>query len=252
MKLSFLSSQIKNKKNLISNSLIKNKENKEVWSTFNILKDQPQECLGAYVISMTSAASDILSVTYLQKEADIKNKLRVVPLFETLDDLKNAKSIMKSLFSLPWYRRSINYKQEIMIGYSDSSKDAGKLSASWHQYKLQDEILELAKKYKIDIIFFHGRGGSAGRGGGPIQATLKSQPPNSVNGKIRITDQGEVIQQKYGYEPLAKYNLCSYIGAVVQATLNPPPKPDVKWKRLIEAMTEISIRFHRNFCHGFN
>ena len=117
MKLSFLSSQIKNKKNLISNSLIKNKENKEVWYTFNILKDQPQECLGAYVISMTSAASDILSVTYLQKEADIKNKLRVVPLFETLDDLKNAKSIMKSLFSLPWYRKSINYKQEIMIGY---------------------------------------------------------------------------------------------------------------------------------------
>jgi phosphoenolpyruvate carboxylase len=245
MKLSFLSSQIKNKKNLISNSLIKNKENKEVWSTFNILKDQPQECLGAYVISMTSAASDILSVTYLQKEADIKNKLRVVPLFETLDDLKNAKSIMKSLFSLPWYRKSINYKQEIMIGYSDSSKDAGKLSASWHQYKLQDEILELAKKYKIDITFFHGRGGSAGRGGGPIQATLKSQPPNSVNGKIRITDQGEVIQQKYGYEPLAKYNLCSYIGAVVQATLNPPPKPDVKWKRLIEAMTEISMKSYR-------
>ena len=194
---------------------------------------------------MTSKASDILSVYFLQKQAETKNLLRVVPLFETLDDLKNAKLIMKSLFSLPWYRRSINYKQEIMIGYSDSSKDAGKLSASWHQYKLQDEILELAKKYKIDIIFFHGRGGSAGRGGGPIQATLKSQPPNSVNGKIRITDQGEVIQQKYGYEPLAKYNLCSYIGAVVQATLNPPPKPDVKWKRLIEAMTEISMKSYR-------
>ena len=91
----------------------------------------------------------------------------------------------------------------------------------WHQYKLQEEIIKLAKKYKIEIVFFHGRGGSAGRGGGPIQATLKSQPPNSVNGKIRITDQGEVIQQKYGYEPLAKYNLCSYIGAVVEATLNP-------------------------------
>ncbi len=102
---------------------------------------------------MTSAASDILSVAYLQKEAKIINKLRVVPLFETLDDLKNAKSIMNSLFSLPWYRKSINYKQEIMIGYSDSSKDAGKLSASWHQYKLQEEILKLAKKHKIDITF---------------------------------------------------------------------------------------------------
>ena len=245
-KLAFLSSKIKSKKNLIKNSLIKNKENKEVWSTFNVLVDQPKECLGAYVISMTSAASDILSVAYLQKEAKIINKLRVVPLFETLDDLKNAKLIMDSLFSLPWYRKSINYKQEIMIGYSDSSKDAGKLSASWHQYKLQDEILKLAKKYKIDITFFHGRGGSAGRGGGPIQATLKSQPANSVNGKIRITDQGEVIQQKYGYEPLAKYNLCSYIGAVVQATLNPPSEPKIKWKQLIEKMSEISMKSYRS------
>ena len=147
----------------------------------------------------------------LQKEANIQNKLRVVPLFETLDDLINAKKIMNSLFKLNWYKKTVNNKQEIMIGYSDSSKDAGKLSASWHQYKLQEEVLKLAKKYKIDLTFFHGRGGSAGRGGGPIQATLRSQPPGSVGGKIRITDQGEVIQQKYGYEPLAKYNLCSYI-----------------------------------------
>ena len=244
-KLNFLSSKLKNKKNLINNYLFKNKENKEVWSTFKILSDEPKECLGAYVISMTSAASDILSVIFLQKEAKIKDKLRVVPLFETLDDLINAKLIMKKLFSLSWYRKLINHKQEIMIGYSDSSKDAGKLSASWHQYKLQEEILKIANKYKIDVTFFHGRGGSAGRGGGPIQATLKSQPPNSVNGKIRITDQGEVIQQKYGYEPLAKYNLCSYIGAVVEATLNPPPKPKDEWKKLIEKMCEISTSEYR-------
>ena len=244
-KLNFLSSQIKNKKNFINNFSFKNKENKEVWSTFKTLAEQPMECLGAYVISMTSAASDILSVAYLQKEARIKDKLRVVPLFETLEDLINAKSIMTKLFSLSWYRKSIKYRQEIMIGYSDSSKDAGKLSASWHQYLLQEEILILAKKYKIDVTFFHGRGGSAGRGGGPIQATLRSQPPGSVNGKIRITDQGEVIQQKYGYEPLAKYNLCSYIGAVVQATLKPPPIPKKEWKELIKTMTEISTESYR-------
>ena len=139
----------------------------------------------------------------------------------------------------------INNKQEVMIGYSDSSKDAGKLSASWHQYKAQEEIIKLAKKYKIDVTFFHGRGGSAGRGGGPIQATLRSQPPNSVNGKIRITDQGEVIQQKYGYEPMAKYNLCSYIGAVMQATLIPPPYPKKEWRELIEKMSEISTMSYR-------
>ena len=244
-KISFLSSKLRTKKNIINNFLFKNKENKEVWSTFKTLSEQPKECLGAYVISMTSSSSDILSVLFLQKEAKIKDRLRVVPLFETLDDLINAKSIMEKIFSLNWYRKLINFKQEIMIGYSDSSKDAGKLSASWHQYKLQEEIIKLAKKYKIEVTFFHGRGGSAGRGGGPIQATLKSQPPNSVNGKIRITDQGEVIQQKYGYEPLAKYNLCSYIGAVVEATLNPPIKPKDKWRNLIEKMTSISTASYR-------
>ena len=244
-KISFLSSKIKSKKNLINNFLFKNKENKEVWSTFRNLSSEPKECLGAYVISMTSSASDILSVNYIQKEAGIKDSLRVVPLFETLDDLINGKTIMQKLFSLNWYRKLIKNKQEIMIGYSDSSKDAGKMSASWHQYKLQEEIIKLAKKYKIDVTFFHGRGGSAGRGGGPIQATLRSQPPYSVNGKIRITDQGEVIQQKYGYEPLAKYNLCSYIGAVMQATLSPPPYPKKKWRNLIEQMSEISTRSYR-------
>ena len=208
-KIKFLANQIKKKRNLLTNFEFKNKENKEVWSTFKTISKQPDECLGAYVISMTSSISDIVTVSFLQKEAQIKNKLRVVPLFETLDDLINSKAIMNSLFQEKWYRKLINNKQEVMIGYSDSSKDAGKICASWHQYKAQEEIVKLAKKFKIDVTFFHGRGGSAGRGGGPIQATLRSQPPYSVNGKIRITDQGEVIQQKYGYEPLAKYNLCS-------------------------------------------
>ncbi len=243
-KISYLSTKM-HSKNLLKNFQFKNKENKEVWSTFKVLATQPKECLGAYVISMTSSASDILSVMFLQKEANIENRLRVVPLFETLDDLINAKPIMEKLFSLKWYRKDINHKQEIMIGYSDSSKDAGKLSASWNQYKLQQEIIKLAKKYKIDVTFFHGRGGSAGRGGGPIQATLRSQPAGSVNGKIRITDQGEVIQQKYGYEPLAKYNLCSYIGSVMEATLNPPPKPKDSWVKLIQSMSEISTSSYR-------
>ena len=244
-KLRYLSNAIKKNKNNFKNFVFKNKENNEVWSTFKILAEEPTECLGAYVISMTSAASDILAVYLMQKEANVENKLRVVPLFETLQDLKNAKLIMEKLFSLDWYRKLIGNKQEIMIGYSDSSKDAGKLSASWHQYKLQEEILKIAKKYKIQITFFHGRGGSAGRGGGPIQATMRSQPPKSVYGRIRITDQGEMIQQKYGYEPLAKYNLCSYIGSVMQATLNPPPNPKDDWRNLIEEMTKISTAAYR-------
>jgi len=244
-KINFLKSQLNLKNNKINNFQFKNRENKEIWSTFKLLSNEPSECLGAYVISMTTSASDILSVFFLQKEANIKNKLRVVPLFETLEDLINAKEIIKSLFSQTWYRKLIKNNQEVMIGYSDSSKDAGKICASWHQYKAQEEIIKLGKKFNINITFFHGRGGSAGRGGGPIQATLRSQPPNSVNGKIRITDQGEVIQQKYGYEPLAKYNLCSYIGAVTEATLNPPPIPKKNWRSLIEKMSEISKNSYR-------
>ena len=248
-KIQFLSSLITGKKNFVSNYKIKNLENKEVWSTFKLLSSQPKECLGAYIISMTSSASDVLSVYLLQKEAKIKNLLRVVPLFETLEDLQNAKRIMSKLFSLKWYRKHINYKQEIMIGYSDSSKDGGKLSASWHQYMLQEQILNLAKKHKIEITFFHGRGGSPGRGGGPIQATLKSQPPLSVNGKIRITDQGEVVQQKYGYKPLAEYNLCSYISAVMEASLKPPPIPRNNWRSLIQKMSDVSTSAYRKYIN---
>ena len=244
-KINFLKSKLLSKKNCTNNFKFSNKENNEVWSTFKILADEPSECLGAYVISMTTSASDILAVSFLQKEAKIKQKLRVVPLFETLDDLVNASQIIKNLFSKKWYRKLINNKQEVMIGYSDSSKDAGKICASWHQYKAQEQIVKLAKKYSVNASFFHGRGGSPGRGGGPIQATLRSQPPNSVNGKIRITDQGEVIQQKYGYEPIAEYNLCSYIGAVTEATLNPPPKPKPDWRSLIEKMSDISKSSYR-------
>ena len=248
-KIKLLSNSIKQKKIFVDKIIIKNKENKEVWKTFKEISNQPHQCMGAYVISMTSKASDILSVYFLQKQSQIKNLLRVVPLFETLDDLKNAKSVMENLFKIPSYKKLINSKQEVMIGYSDSSKDAGKLSASWHQYKLQEELRDLAKKYKIDLTFFHGRGGSPGRGGGPIQATLKSQPSGTVNGKIRITDQGEVIQQKYGYEPLAEYNLCSYIGAVMDASLNPPPRSKKSWRELINKMSEISTSAYRKYLN---
>ena len=244
-KINFLKSKLTSTKSYINKFKFSNKENNEVWSTFKILADEPSECLGAYVISMTTSVSDILSVSFLQKEAKINNKLRVVPLFETLDDLINAKSIMESLFSKKWYRKLINNKQEVMIGYSDSSKDAGKICASWHQYKAQEAIVKLGKKFDVNVTFFHGRGGSPGRGGGPIQATLRSQPPGSVNGKIRITDQGEVIQQKYGYQPIAEYNLCSYIGAVTEATLNPPPTPKQNWRSLIEKMSDISKSSYR-------
>ena len=208
-----------------SQNILLNKEEKEVWATFLMIADLPKECLGAYIISMASNVSDILAVMVLQKEAGVKSYLRVVPLFETLSDLQNSHYIIEQLYSIFWYLKCFKYNQEIMIGYSDSSKDAGKFAASWAQYCAQDKLRYISNKYKVKLTLFHGRGGSVGRGGGPVYAALLSQPPGTVNGRTRVTEQGEVIQQKFGSESLAEYSLGTYIGSVLEATLSPPIKP---------------------------
>ena len=118
---------------------------------------------------------------------------------------------MENLFSVNWYRKMIKNKQEIMIGYSDSSKDAGKLAAAGAQYRSQETLQELSNKFKVDLTLFHGRGGSVGRGGGPIYHALLSQPPGTVNSRTRVTEQGEIIQQKYATESLSEYTLLSLI-----------------------------------------
>ena len=123
-----------------------NKEDKETWSTFKMLSKLPRECLGAYVISMTSNVSDILAVMVLQKEAGMKSCLRTVPLFETLNDLQNAHQVIKKLYNIPWYLKYFKHNQEVMIGYSDSSKDAGKFAASWAQYCTQEKLQKISNK----------------------------------------------------------------------------------------------------------
>ena len=133
-----------------------------------------------------------------------------------------------------------------MIGYSDSSKDAGKFAASWAQYCAQEKLGFIAKKNKIDLRLFHGRGGSVGRGGGPVYAALLSQPPGTVNAGTRVTEQGEVIQQKYGSESLAEYSLGTYIGAVLEATLSPPIEPKKEWRYLMDEMSNISTKAYRS------
>jgi phosphoenolpyruvate carboxylase len=229
-KITFLSKEHKSKRPLIPQNISLNKEDKETWETFKMISSSSKECLGAYVISMCSKVSDILAVMLLQKEAGVKSYLRIVPLFETLSDLQNSHLIIENLFKNSWYVKYFKNTQEIMIGYSDSSKDAGKLAASWAQYCAQEKLGSVAKKYAIDLSFFHGRGGSVGRGGGPVYAALLSQPPRTVNGATRVTEQGEVIQQKYGSESLAEYSLGTYIGAVLEATLSPPIDPKKEWR----------------------
>ena len=244
-KISFLSKEFKSKRPLISKDVFFDKDDKETWSTFKMISKLPRECLGAYIISMSSKASDILTVVVLQKEAGMKSCLRTVPLFETLSDLENAHHVMQDIYKISWYLKYFKNKQEVMIGYSDSSKDAGKLAASWAQYCTQEKLQELSNKYKVDLTLFHGRGGSVGRGGGPIYEALLSQPPGTVNGRTRVTEQGEIIQQKYATESLAEYTLGTYIGSVLEATLSPPIKPKKNWRQLMKAMSEISTNAYR-------
>jgi len=245
-KISFLSKEFKSRKPLISKDISFDKEDKETWSTFKMISKLPRECLGAYIISMSSKASDILTVVVLQKEAGMKSCLRTVPLFETLSDLENAHHVMQEIYKIPWYLKYFKNKQEVMIGYSDSSKDAGKLAASWAQYCTQEKLQELSNKHKVDLTLFHGRGGSVGRGGGPIYEALLSQPPGTVNGRTRVTEQGEIIQQKYATESLAEYTLGTYIGSVLEATLAPPIKPKKNWRKLMNAMSSVSAKAYRN------
>jgi phosphoenolpyruvate carboxylase len=251
-KNNFLSKEFNSKRPLISKIMKFDKEDVETWKTFKMISKLPKECMGAYIISMTSKVSDILTVLILQKKAGIKSCLRTVPLFETLLDLQNANKIIKKLYEIPWYLRYFKNNQEVMIGYSDSSKDAGKLAASWAQYVAQEELQHISDKRNVNLTLFHGRGGSVGRGGGPIYEALLSQPPGSVNGQTRVTEQGEVIQQKYATESLAEYNLGTYIGSVLEATLAPPIKPKKEWRVLMEDMSKISTMDYRNNLNDKN
>ncbi len=226
-------------------SLIEHPDVQEVFATMRTLAEQPSESLGAYIISMAEHPSDVLAVLLLQKEAGIKYPLRVVPLFETLKDLDSAASTMSTLFNMHWYKQHIQGKHEVMIGYSDSAKDAGFMSANWAQYRAQEELTAIAKTHGIQLTLFHGRGGSISRGGAPTQQALFSQPPGSISGAIRVTEQGEMIRFKFGLEEIALQNLEIYTAATLEATLLPPPNPKQEWRDLMHQMTDLSVQVYR-------
>ena len=226
-------------------SLIRHPDVLEVFATMRTLAEQPAESLGAYIISMAEYPSDVLAVLLLQKEAGIQHPLRVVPLFETLKDLDGAAKTMNTLFNVHWYKQHIQGKHEVMIGYSDSAKDAGFMSANWAQYRAQEELTAIAKNHGVQLTLFHGRGGSISRGGAPTQQALFSQPPGSISGAIRVTEQGEMIRFKFGLEGIALQNLEIYTAATLEATLLPPPEPKKEWRDLMNQMTDLSVQVYR-------
>ena len=226
-------------------SLIEHPDVQEVFATMRTLAEQPSESLGAYIISMAEYPSDVLAVLLLQKEAGIQTPLRVVPLFETLKDLDGAANTMHTLFGMHWYKQHIQGKHEVMIGYSDSAKDAGFMSANWAQYRAQEELTAVAQQHGVQLTLFHGRGGSISRGGAPTQQALFSQPPGSISGAIRVTEQGEMIRFKFGLEEIALQNLEIYTAATLEATLLPPPVPKQEWRQLMHSMTDLSVQVYR-------
>jgi phosphoenolpyruvate carboxylase len=169
----------------------------ETWALFQliarVLDVYGAELLGPVVISMCRSAADVLSVLLLARWTGCNEGLQIVPLFETIEDLRGAPSIMENLFSLPIYREHLTTcgdAQMVMIGYSDSNKDGGYVMANWSLYQGQESITKVAQQHKITLTIFHGRGGTTARGGGPANRAIRAQPSGSINGRFRLTEQG--------------------------------------------------------------
>ncbi len=208
-----------------------------------------------YVISMATSVSDLLEVAVLLKEAGLlhpreqKLDLDIVPLFETIEDLRSCGGVMEAVLSLPDYARLLESRgriQEVMLGYSDSNKDGGFLTSGWELYKAEIALVDVFAHHDIGLRLFHGRGGSVGRGGGPSYQAVLAQPPGAVQGAIRITEQGEVIASKYSNGELGRRNLEILAAATLEATLLRPeaaaPRPEY-----LDAMAQLSADAYRAY-----
>src|SRR5471032_2243505 len=244
-RIDFLQRELSNRRPLLPSYFKPSAETAEVLATCRVVAAAPTASLGSYVISMAGAASDVLAVQLLLKEAGLKRPMRVVPLFETLADLDNAGPVIEHLLSLPGYRLSLHGPQEVMIGYSDSAKDAGTTAAAWAQYRAQEKLVEICREQQIELLLFHGRGGTVGRGGGPAHAAILSQPPGSVAGRFRTTEQGEMIRFKFGLPDIAEQNLNLYLAAVLEATLLPPPMPEPAWRQMMDELAADGVSAYR-------
>ena len=220
-------------------------EVREVLETCRVIAANDGAGIAQYVISMATSPSDVLAVILLLRECGLARALPVVPLFETLSDLDGAADTIDALLSLAWYREHVDGYQQVMIGYSDSAKDAGQLAAAWAQYRAQERLVEVTQRHGVRLALFHGRGGAVGRGGGPAQAAIASQPPGSVAGSLRVTEQGEMIRWKLGLPGLATQTLRRYLGATLEATLNPPPAPQAAWRERVSEMAASALSAYR-------
>lgn len=222
-------------------------EVRDVLDTFRAAAEIHPESLSAYVVSMAQAPSDVLAVEALQLGAP--SRLRVVPLFERVDDLGAAAGTLRDLLALPEYRSRIDGRQEVMIGYSDSAKDGGRLSANWALYRAQESIVDVCREAGVELTLFHGRGGSISRGGGPTYLSIQSQPPGSVDGRLRVTEQGEMIQAQFGLPDIAARTLELYTTATLGASITLPDPPEARWREAMERLAGTARRVYRDVVY---
>jgi phosphoenolpyruvate carboxylase len=215
--------------------------------TFRALATIPRESLGAYVITMARNADDVLNVKRLLDMHGVRQ--RIVPLFETINDLRNAGATIEQLFANEEYRASIDGHQEVMVGYSDSSKDSGRFTAAWELYQAQEQIVAACAKAGVSLTLFHGRGGSVGRGGGPTYLAIRSQPPGSIDGRLRVTVQGEMIQAEFGLAGIALRTLEVYTTATLEATLARCEAPRDEWRAAMRTMSDAAARSYRGLVY---
>ena len=219
---------------------------REVLDTFKAIAEIPADALGAYVVSMAKAPSDVLAVEYLQRA--FGSALRTVPLFEEVATLERAGDTMRALWVSPEPASTSTRAEaeeppgrEVMLGYSDSAKDGGRLAANWQLYKAQEAVVAAARDAGVRLTLFHGRGGSIGRGGGPTHLAMQSQPPGSVDGRLRVTVQGEMIQAQFGLRDIAVRTLEVYATSVLDATLARPAPLPAAWR---DAMDRLASTAH--------
>ena len=245
-RLAFLERELASKRPLVPRGLVEDEAARDVLGTFRMVASLPRWAFGAYIVSTTRSASDVLLPLLLQRECGVTEPLRVVPLFETLADLDAAPQVTERILRSVPYRTAIAGHQEIMIGYSDSAKDAGMLGAAWALYRAQEALVEVGENAGVHLELFHGRGGTVGRGGGPIYGALLAQPARSVNGHLRLTVQGEMIEAKLGLPALARRTLELHVNATLEATLQPPTSVDPAWREAMDRMANRSTHAYRS------
>jgi phosphoenolpyruvate carboxylase len=222
-------------------------EERDVLETCRLAAGLGATSLGAYIVSMAQAPSDVLAVEFLLAQAGAR--LRVVPLFEQVDDLRGAGDTIGALLRIPEYRRRIGGSQEVMIGYSDSAKDGGRLAANWELYRAQEALVRVCREEDTALTLFHGRGGSISRGGGPTYLALQSQPPGSIDGRLRVTEQGEMIQAQFGLPEIAVRTLEVYTTATLNATLAPGKEPLPEWRTALDRIADTARQEYRRVVY---